>query len=254
MIYSVVGYYKINMNEIFNISFLPSLLMIVILALVHASFQVSISVLTLMSGHILGRGSAAKRLSSLAITYTLGVITATITLMAVTLYGTLLIVTPSSLNAAWAIAAVIASIVASIIAVYYTRPGKGTRLWVPRNLSTYFVDRAEKTKNPFESFSLGIMTVVAELPFTAIAYSIAALLLAESYSLNPSTVLALIYCLVTTLPLIIITLMILSGFKLSVIQRWRESNKYFLQFFSAVGLCSVALFIAVYKIGFRGQL
>jgi cytochrome c biogenesis protein CcdA len=58
-------------------------------------------------------------------------------------------------------------------------------------------------------------------------------------------VIIVLYCLVATLPLIIITLLLAGGHKLSRIQRWRESNKTFLQYTAGIGIIIAGLFVWV---------
>ena len=58
-----------------------SLLIILVAALTHASYQLSVSVLTLLSGHALNRKVSHRRVCGLAGSYTLGALLMTLLLL-----------------------------------------------------------------------------------------------------------------------------------------------------------------------------
>ena len=61
--------------------YITSFIMIALAATIHASFQLSISTLTLMSGHSLGTQQSHQKLVSLVISFVLGVIFMTFLLL-----------------------------------------------------------------------------------------------------------------------------------------------------------------------------
>ncbi|MCD9437188.1 hypothetical protein LVA97_32625, partial [Klebsiella pneumoniae] len=66
--------------------YITSFIMIALAATIHASFQLSISTLTLMSGHSLGTQQSHQKLVSLVISFVLGVIFMTFLLLTSGIY------------------------------------------------------------------------------------------------------------------------------------------------------------------------
>lgn len=224
---------------------LSSLLVIGAAAIIHAMMQLGVSVLTLMSGHSLGARKAHSRLLRLNIGYIIGTGAMTFSIISagMVISDSLLQATPpQALFAGLAILSILSSL--SVLRFYYRR-SPGTLLWIPRGLAEYLTKRAKTTKSSFEAVALGAMTAVMELPFTVAPIAIISVLMIFT---SPSTRLAVIlgYCLVTVLPLVIITGMIGAGHKLSTIQRWREDNKKFLQYASSFGLLAASLYIVLF--------
>jgi len=53
----------------------------------------------------------------------------------------------------------------------------------------------------------------------------------------------LIYTLISVAPLLIVLFLVGGGYSLSKIQKWREKNKYFLQFIAGLGLIIASFFV-----------
>lgn len=217
-------------------------------ALVHAGFQLGVSVLTLLSGHSLGKSRSLQRTLGLNIAYIVGVVMITGLLLSLCLFIWEYVYY-------WPAQAVLAGLATAcvflglLVIVTYYRRGHGTSLWIPRSLADYLMQRAKHTKNTVESAVLGATTVVAELPFTIVVIAGSTYILqlfVGSRDLPNSIVL---YSLAVAMPLMIVTILLAGGHPLSHIQRWRESNKVFLQSASAYGLFVVALFITVFYLG-----
>ena len=220
----------------------PGLLVAVIL-LVHASFQAGVSALTLLSGHSLKKRKAQRRLLHLNTAYISGVFG--LTALLVIAFQALTRILPNNTTAIWVAIALLSLIVGVAIAKTYYRRGKGTVLWIPRQLALLISTRAQKTKDPVEAFSLGMLTVVAELPLSATLFAAIGLLsssLDQPYQLG----VAAVYAITVSLPLIVITVMISGGHRLSTIQRWRENNKSFLQYSAGAGMILIALYIVTF--------
>ena len=65
---------------------------------------------------------------------------------------------------------VVAMLVALAIATwgFYYRRGKSTELWLPRSVARFIDKRAKETNSNTEAFSLGVLTSLAEMPFTLV--------------------------------------------------------------------------------------
>ncbi len=220
------------------------------LAVLQASYQLATSVLTLLSGHSLMHSRATRRLVLLNSAFVTGTIISTFTLLSLLSMILVLWVEPALYFWLWVVVMVWASAAALTTMLLYYRHGKGTRLWLPRNFAAYLTKRAKKTKNSFEALALGIISTLAELPFTGVIFVMSGLVLASVLPLDTHPAIIAVYCLVSSLPLIIVTLFIAGGHKLSSIQRWRESNKGFLQYAAGIGLLAATLYAIVYFVTF----
>jgi hypothetical protein len=137
--------------------------------------------------------------------------------------------------------------VAASIWMFYYRREKGTALWVPREAARYLTNRTKSTKSKSEAFSLGMFSVLGEILFIIAPLIIGSLAIAQ-LPLNLQLVGALIYTAVSMSSLVIIWILIGGGHTLGRIQKWREDNKYFLQFIAGAGLIVLSIFIYVITI------
>lgn len=224
-----------------------SFAIILLAAVVHASFQLSISVLTLLSGHALGRKTARHRLVSLITGFVLGAGTMTLLML-----STLALIFSTSLphgipSVLWAGVCGAAIGVGIAVWLFYYRGDRGTSLWIPRGFADFLSERCKHSKNTAEAFGLGLTSVFAEFLFVLAPLAVTALVL-----LGLPRDLQLIgiatYVIVATLPLIIVGLLVSRGHKLSHIQRWRESNKRFLQFAAGGGLLVLGGYVYVEQV------
>lgn len=217
-------------------------------ALVHAGFQLGISVLTLLSGHSLGRKRALHRTLALNVGYIIGAILMTSMLIASLLYlWEFVYYWP--LSPVIVILAITCAIVGTLVLVAYFRHGHGTMLWIPRVFADYLRSRAKHTKNTLEAAVLGAVTVVAELPFTCVVMAAVSYIVRLFAASADQLLIIATYSFVVSSPLIIVTVLLSGGHRLSDIQRWREANKVFLQCASGIGLFAAALFMVVFYIG-----
>ena len=71
---------------------------------------------------------------------------------------------------------VVGMLVALAIAAWfvYYRRGKSTELWLPRSVARFIDKRAKLTNSNTEAFSLGLLTSLAEMPFTLVLFVVAA--------------------------------------------------------------------------------
>ncbi len=232
----------------------PSLfLLLLVLAMVHALFQLGISVLTLMSTHVLGRTTKTRiGIRPLIATYVVTSIILTAGIMGFVLYSELLFIPLHTQTTVWFLLSLIIVAVGSLVLVRYHKPGKGTRLWIAAPIVEYFQNRSQRAKTPLHSAKLAANAIITELPLTLVIFVSSSLVLIE---LLPSALYGigiLVYSTIVMLPLAIFGTMIASGHHLSTIQRWREANKHFFQYTVAFGLFGAALYILVFLIGYGG--
>lgn len=226
---------------------LSSLAIITLAALVHASFQLSISVLTLLSGHAIGAKHSQARLMRLTTGFVFGVGLMTILLLSFTSLILLDTFGSNTPQIVWAVGCGILVGVAVSVWMFYYRREKGTTLWVPRNIAKYLSDRTKSTKLSAEAFGLGLSSVLGEILFIIAPLFISALVLIQLPAIWQLVGIS-IYVLVSMLSLIIVWVLIGSGHNLGKIQKWRESNKRFLQFSAGAGLIILSCFVYVTEI------
>lgn len=224
-----------------------SLAIVTLAALVHASFQLSVSVLTLLSSHAIGSKNSQAKVARLTFGFVAG--SAVMTLLALSfialvflhLFGTN---TPLFV---WAIACGLLIGVGVAVWAFYYRRERGTTLWIPRGMARHLSERSKETKHSAEAFSLGLTSVLSELLFIAAPMVISALVLVQLPGMWQLVGIG-IYAIVSILTLLSVWVLIGSGHKLSDIQKWRESNKRFLQFSAGGALAVLGFFVYVCKI------
>lgn len=227
---------------------LPAIVLMAFLVMLHMSFQLATSVLTLLTGHSLSRYRASRRVMTLNIAFISGAgVTTFLLLIGMTALAVIWI-DPKIYTLVRLVLFSAMMITAMLIMVAYYRRGKGTQLWIPRRFAAFLSNRAAKTTNTVEALSLGIISVIAELPFTAVILMACAITLATQLPLDSHTFIVLVYAVFSVLPLLIIAILLSGGHRLSTIQRWRESNKIFLQYASGIGLVAAAVYVLVFFI------
>lgn len=238
---------RINTNNMGNFDTTSSFAIILLAALTHASFQLSISVLTLLSGHALGRKTAHLRLLRLTGGFILGAGVMTILVVSFIAYLLQTLMPSATPGIVWA--AYSGGVVGVGISVwlFYWRHEPGTSLWIPRGFARYLADRSKATKNSAETFGLGLTSIIGELLFTLAPIAVSALVLIR-LPLAEQLLGVLLYAGVSLLPLLTVGLLIGGGHKLSDIQRWREANKRFLQFAAGGGLLILGAFVYVQQV------
>lgn len=217
---------------------------------VHVCYQLSVSILSYLGAHTLGRHIKTGRLLRLGTSYALGAYVATIATL-ITIVALTNISTLAHADAIHWLTLVVVAIVPLIglltIMVYY-RHGMGTQLWLPRAFANYLTQRARKTTSAVEAFGLGLTTVVGELPFIAGPLLLVAIAIAKQPS--PSWFgWSAVYAFIVSLPLFLLTFYLTSGHSVARVQRWRADNKTFLQWTSGVMLILLAVYVAVLQLG-----
>ncbi len=242
---------KLSLKEERNMNAITSLtdiwLPLLVAALVQASLALGVSLLTLLSGQALASKSSKKAgLNRLSGFYVLGYFLVTVTAV-INLSYVFLRFDWRFLDEIWAWLAIFTVLVGYIILLfYYRRVGKGTALWLPRSAAKYLFNQTRRVKNSFEAFLLGVASVLAELLFVVIPIIVAALTVSVMID-DMQFVGILVYSIVATMPLVILWWIQAAGGKLSVIQRWREKNKSFLQIISGLLMIILGLYLLILK-------
>jgi hypothetical protein len=225
---------------------LDAFVIVTIAGLIHASFQLSVSMLTLLSSHTIGAKRSHTRLLSLTNAFTVGVM-----VMTVLLLSTISLIVQSSsavtMFVLWVGACGLLLGLGFAVWIFYYRKEQGTTLWLPRGLARYLSDRTKATQQSAEAFGLGLSSVLAELLFIIAPILVSALALVQ---LEPVWQFAGIatYTILSLFPLLVINGLIGGGHKISHIQRWREQNKSFMQFIAGSGLLALGFYVYVSQV------
>lgn len=223
-----------------------SLAIIAMAGLIHASFQLSVSMLTLLSSHTIGAKRSARRLIGLTNSFIAGVLVMTLLLVSTTAFVVQTAGASSSAVTWVAICGLLLGLGVAVWIFYYRRE-QGTTLWLPRGMARFLSDRTKATKQTAEAFSLGLASVLAELLFIVAPVALCALVLVR---LQPTWQLAgiALYLALSLSPLLVVGILIGGGHKISGIQRWREQNKRFLQFVAGSALVVLGFYVYVEQV------
>ncbi len=214
--------------------------------LLHASFQLGVALLTLLSGHSLGINRSFHKLMRLNIAYLFGATVITILIFAALAYFALLSI-GSNIQIAWLITALINIVIGVAVMIFYYRRKKGTGLWIPDSMAQYLSKRVKKTDHTGEAFTLGAGSVLAETPFLIGPFAVAVLYTLTLEGAQLQLLSLLTYSLIALAPLVAIVSLVGGGHKISHIQKWREENKLFLQYCAGCGLVILGAFVLVDK-------
>ncbi len=214
--------------------------------LLHASFQLGVALLTLLSSHSLGSHRAFHKLMRLNVAYLLGASAVTVLLFSAFGYVALL-GTGQFAQLEWLVLSFLNMVIGLSVMLFYYRRSKGTGLWIPNSMAKYLTKRVKKTDNDAESFTLGAGSVLAELPFIVGPLSVAVLYSLSLDTADMQALALLTYCLIALSPLFAIVALVGAGHKISNIQKWREENKLFLQYCAGSGLIILGAFVFIDK-------
>jgi len=229
-------------NEIMQI-WLP----LIVAGLIQASFGLGVSMLTLLSGHLMSARESTRRLHRLSLAYIVGSLFAIVMMLLAVMY-LLSWLSLSFSEQFWAVlTGASVGVGLCVLLFYYRRDKKGTRLWLPRRAAEYLYARTKATRHSFEALILGVGSIVAELIFIAAPLVIAANLMAELTSWWQIMAI-FVYLLIVIAPMLILHISNLGGHKISKIQHWREQNKRFLQVAAGVLLIILGFYLLTYKV------
>ena len=217
---------------------------IALAALIHASFQLGVSMITLLSGHAIGKKLAAKRTLRLVGAFLAGTLIMTALIVSTLSYTASIFFGHSATPMAWGTLASAMIIIGLVVWVFYYLRGPGTLLWVPRGLAKLLSKRIHATQMSAEAFSLGLTSVCMELLFIitpAVAAAFAIIALPTDLQLAGVAT----YVVLASLSMLGVAAFIGSGHNISRLQRWREANKRFLQFAGGSALIVLAFYLYV---------
>lgn len=226
-----------------------SLIIIAFAGLIHASFQLSVSMLTLLSGHAIGKKTAHARLLRLMGGFLVGATIMTLlSLSLTTLWLQLLFREEGVPPLIWAVACGLLLSLGIAVWIFYYRREPGTSLWLPRDLARFLMNRTKTTRSSAEAFSLGMSSVVVEFLFIIGPMLMAGLILV---GLEPVWQLAGLglYAAMSLSSLFLVAALIGGGHSLGGLQRWREANKGFLQFIAGSGLIVLGFYMYASQVG-----
>ncbi len=224
-----------------------SLATIALAGLIHASFQLSISTLTLLGSQTLGAKGSTKLVLKLTIGFLFGVFVTSLLLLSSISMWLRIAFQSHPPDIAWAITCGLLIGICVSVWIFYYRRGPGTSLWIPREMARFLVDRSRSTRHTAEAFSLGMSSVIVEIIFI-IGPLIAAGLLLIGLSPLYQFIGLVIYSLTALLPLLLVSVHIANGHSLADTQRWRENNKGFLQFMAGLGLIVLSFCLYINQI------
>ena len=219
-----------------------SLSIIALAALIHASFQLGVSMVTLLSSHTTGHKMSQQRSFRLVAAFLCGTIAMTALVVSTVAFVATSYLRHGISPLLWSMLTGILIGIGIAVWLFYYRHGEGTSLWVPRSLARFLHTRIRAVSMGAEAFSLGLTSVFAELLFILAPATAAAFALISLPSRLQIAGVAL-YAVVASLGMIIVTVLIGSGHKLSRIQLWRERNKRFLQFAAGSGLIILGFYL-----------
>lgn len=214
---------------------------------IHASFQLSISTLTLLSGHAIGKKASKTRLFKLVAGFSFGTVLMTLLVLSSSALWLQIAFGDSVPAIAWATVCGLLIGLSIAVWIFYYRKEPGTSLWIPRGLARYLVSRTKSTRATAEALGLGVVSVIGEILFISGPILVSALLLIQLEPYWQLVGLAT-YAITSLLPFLFVALLISSGYNIGKIQRWRTDNKGFLQFIAGLGLIVLAFCVYVSQV------
>ena len=215
-------------------------------AVIHATLQLELGALLLLYHASLGK-HVRKKTKNLVDSYIAGIGILVFLAVAATafilshIFGTELY--------AEEILIVVGMLVALAIAAwaFYYRRGKSTELWLPRTVARFIDKRAKETNSNTEAFSLGVLTSLAEMPWTMVLFVVAAnsiIVLPSEYQLLAVAM----YTIITIIPPMVLRIAIRKGQTVVDIQRWRVKHKRFMRVITGVGFLVLGFFIFAFEV------
>ncbi len=215
-------------------------------AIVHATLQLELGALLLLYHASLGK-HVRKKTKSLVTSYISGIGM----LVLMSLAATTFVLDRTFGKALYPeeMMIVVGMLVALAIAAwfFYYRTGRSTELWLPRVVAKFIDKRAKLTNSNTEAFSLGMLTSLAEMPFTLVLMIVAANSIL-SLSLPYQMLAIVIYTIITIIPPVILRLAIRKGQNVVDVQRWRVKNKMFFRILTGVGFLVLGCFLFSFEV------
>ncbi len=219
---------------------------VLLAALVHASLQLQLGSLLLLYHASLGK-HVRRKTKTLVSCYIAGIGTLVFLSVAAicfifdrcfgkALYPEEIVIVVSMLIA-----------LAVIVWGFYYKRGKSTELWLPRTVARFIDKRVRETNSNTEAFSLGVLTSLAEMPFTLALFIVAANSVLKLDGLW-QIVAVVLYTAIAIAPPIILRLAVRRGETIADIQRWRVKHKSFMRVISGVGFLILGTFLFAFEV------
>ncbi len=219
---------------------------VILAAIVHASLQLQLGTLVLLYHASLGK-HIRKKTKTIVSSYIAGIGALVFLAVAATcflfdryfgkfLYPEEIVIVVSMLIA-----------LAIIVWTVYYKRGKSTELWLPRSVARYIDKRAKTTDSNTEAFALGVLTSLAEMPFTLVLFIVAANSILKLEALW-QIIAVVIYTVIAILPPVIMRLVVRHGETLANVQRWRVKYKTFMRVVSGVGFLMLGIFMFAFEV------
>ena len=215
-------------------------------AIVHATLQLSLGALLLLYHASLGK-HIPKKTRQLVSNYIAGI--GTLVLLALTGIAFILERWLGGKLYTEELLIVIGMLVALALTVwvFYFRWGKSTELWLPRTVARFINHRAKETNSDTEAFSLGLLTSLAEMPFSLVLIVVAANSILALPGEQQLIAVAL-YTVIAILPPFILRAAVRRGKTVVDIQRWRVKNKNFFRVITGVGFAVLGVFLLAFEV------
>lgn len=215
-------------------------------AVIHATLQLELGALLLLYHASLGK-HVRKKTRNLVDSYISGI--GMLVFLAVAATAFILSRVFGTELYAEEILIVVGMLVALAIAAwaFYYRRGKSTELWLPRTVARFIDKRAKETNSNTEAFSLGVLTSLAEMPWTMVLLVVAGnsiIVLPAGYQLLAVAM----YTIITIIPPVALRLAIRKGQTVVDIQRWRVKHKSFMRVITGVGFLVLGFFIFAFEV------
>lgn len=210
-----------------------------IAGILHAALQLPLATLLHMARHTLGRGQHTREALQLGLSFCLGVFLTAIGLLIIAV----LIMLALPENARFLLAGLLTAASGVVVMFRYFRGNDGAQLWLSRPYIRWFHKYIEQRHNAVSAFSLGNLSVLLELAFSAPLLLCAGALLTTAVSQVVWQSFGL-YALLVTVPLLFTTISLTGGTNLLHVQSWRAESKRFWQFFVGLAFILFGLYVA----------
>lgn len=218
-----------------------ALSLLALVALFENSLQLDAATLTFMSGHALGKQTSHRRLVKLTRSFTMGAVfiwwllVSTTCLILYFSFGNFL----GTIDF-WGLLAILSIAEGLILICLILLHPDHQHPWISTGFKDFLYKRAKRTNSPAEAFSLGISSVVAQLPILIVPLILAGATLLSLPSHN-LIIGILIFSIVAGLPLLIIHSLVSYKISISAIQQFCFKYRSFFKGMLIITLLTMGL-------------
>lgn len=220
--------------------FIPVIILIVV-ALIILSFQLSAGVFTLFYHYNLGRHTTQKT-DDYSLDFILGTETFSAFIWLI-LYALFYILLNYNISfntniIIWILSGMMAA-ESILIMIFYYKKGVTTALFITRKNATNFITHAKTVNKRSDAYILGLISAIPETVFSLPLYLTAMYILLNTGHF-PATLFIIIYILLSTIPLFIIRMFYRTGKNLVWIERFRIKTKPLIRIALVLGYFIIA--------------